>query len=71
MTEEPKVNYEKLAEACGMGNPRSASNAWRSIKAKIMAKGTVPRIFDRQDLICANGSTSEILPQCGREANGI
>jgi len=39
MTEEPKVNYDKLAEACGMGNPRSAANAWRAIKAKIMAKG--------------------------------
>ena len=39
MTDEPKVDYDKLAELCGMGNPRSASNAWRAIKAKIMAKG--------------------------------
>ncbi|KAK5126785.1 hypothetical protein LTR85_009719 [Meristemomyces frigidus] len=43
MTEEPKVDYEKLAAACGMGNPRSAGNAWRAIKTKIMAKGGIAK----------------------------
>ncbi|KAK4545547.1 hypothetical protein LTR36_002897 [Oleoguttula mirabilis] len=43
MTEEPKVDYDKLAELCSMGNPRSAGNAWRLIKAKIMAKGGITK----------------------------
>ncbi|KAF2484129.1 hypothetical protein BDY17DRAFT_121798 [Neohortaea acidophila] len=41
MVEEPKVDYNKLAESCGMTNPRSASNAWASIKKKILAKGGI------------------------------
>ncbi|KAK5110271.1 hypothetical protein LTR62_006124 [Meristemomyces frigidus] len=32
------VDYNKLATECGMSNPRSASNAWASIKKKIMFK---------------------------------
>ncbi|KAJ9626900.1 hypothetical protein H2203_003356 [Taxawa tesnikishii (nom. ined.)] len=32
---EPKVNYDKLAEKCGFTNPRSASNAWANIKKKL------------------------------------
>lgn len=31
------MDYEKLASACGMTNPRSASNAWSSIKKKLFA----------------------------------
>ncbi|KXL50085.1 hypothetical protein M433DRAFT_7460 [Acidomyces richmondensis BFW] len=38
ITEEPKVDYDKLADACGMTNPRSASNAWGKIKKKIIAR---------------------------------
>ncbi|KAF2765676.1 hypothetical protein EJ03DRAFT_377597 [Teratosphaeria nubilosa] len=37
MSEQPKVDYEKLAQACGMTNPRSASNAWAAIKKKLLA----------------------------------
>ena len=36
-----QVDYNKLAELSGMGNPRSASNAWANIKKKIMAKGGI------------------------------
>lgn len=32
-----QMDYEKLAGACGMTNPRSASNAWSSIKKKLFA----------------------------------
>jgi hypothetical protein len=32
-----QVDSVKLAEACGMTNPRSASNAWANIKKKILA----------------------------------
>jgi hypothetical protein len=32
-----QMDYEKLANACGMTNPRSASNAWSSIKKKLFA----------------------------------
>lgn len=35
-----QVNYEKLAAECGMTNIRSASNAWTTIKKKIMARGS-------------------------------
>ncbi|KAH7123608.1 hypothetical protein B0J11DRAFT_316210 [Dendryphion nanum] len=33
----PEIDYEKLAAKAGMSNPRSASNAWAKIKAKLMA----------------------------------
>ncbi|KXH36380.1 hypothetical protein CSIM01_04895, partial [Colletotrichum simmondsii] len=33
----PEVDYAKLAAACGMGNPRSASNAWSGIKKKLFS----------------------------------
>lgn len=35
------MNYEKLAQACGMSNPRSASNAWSAIKKKIISKAGI------------------------------
>ncbi|KAH6879158.1 hypothetical protein BKA58DRAFT_110715 [Alternaria rosae] len=41
----PEIDYEKLAAYAGMGNPRSASNAWAKIKLKLMTPspdGTVP-----------------------------
>lgn len=37
MKTQPEIDYEKLAEACGMTNPRSASNAWSMIKKKLFA----------------------------------
>ncbi|KAK1459948.1 hypothetical protein CMEL01_02947 [Colletotrichum melonis] len=33
----PEVDYAKLAAACGMTNPRSASNAWSGIKKKLFS----------------------------------
>ncbi|KAK1481674.1 hypothetical protein CTAM01_13922 [Colletotrichum tamarilloi] len=33
----PEVDYAKLAAACGMTNPRSASNAWSVIKKKLFS----------------------------------
>jgi hypothetical protein len=30
-----KIDYAQLARVCGMTNPRSASNAWSSIKKKL------------------------------------
>ncbi|KAK4990119.1 hypothetical protein LTR50_002749 [Elasticomyces elasticus] len=39
---EPKVDYVKLAELCGMSNPRSASNAWGAIRKK-MGWGTAAK----------------------------
>ncbi|KAI4676640.1 uncharacterized protein J4E84_009475 [Alternaria hordeiaustralica] len=41
----PEIDYEKLAAYAGMGNPRSASNAWAKIKLKLMTPspdGAVP-----------------------------
>ncbi|KAI8940031.1 hypothetical protein NX059_003753 [Plenodomus lindquistii] len=40
----PEIDYEKLASFAGMGNPRSAGNAWAKIKNKLMtpADGSVP-----------------------------
>ncbi|KAJ0160004.1 hypothetical protein CTA2_8771, partial [Colletotrichum tanaceti] len=35
MKTAPELDYQKLAAACGMTNPRSASNAWGAIKKKI------------------------------------
>ncbi len=32
----------KLAEACGMSNHRSASNAWSAIKKKLTEQGALP-----------------------------
>ncbi|KAH9822945.1 RNA polymerase I specific transcription initiation factor [Teratosphaeria destructans] len=37
MSEQPKIDYDKLAQECGMTNPRSASNAWAAIKKKLLA----------------------------------
>ncbi|KAF2281289.1 uncharacterized protein EI97DRAFT_429338 [Westerdykella ornata] len=34
----PEIDYDKLAEATGMTNPRSASNAWAKIKHKLHAQ---------------------------------
>lgn len=31
-----KIDYDKLAGFAGMGNPRSASNAWAKIKTKLL-----------------------------------
>ncbi|OHF00749.1 hypothetical protein CORC01_04066 [Colletotrichum orchidophilum] len=38
----PEVDYQKLAAACGMTNPRSASNAWSGIKKKLFADLPAP-----------------------------
>ncbi|KAH8895917.1 hypothetical protein GQ53DRAFT_804086 [Thozetella sp. PMI_491] len=38
----PEVDYVRLAEACGMQNHRSASNAWSSIKKKLTEHGSLP-----------------------------
>ena len=40
---QSQVDYEKLAAACGMTNPRSASNAWAAIKKKILAKANTTK----------------------------
>ena len=37
-TDSLQVDYQKLADRCGMSNVRSASNAWSNIKKKIMAR---------------------------------
>lgn len=39
-TEQPKVNYDKLAKLCNFSNVKSASNAWGAIKKKLAAQGT-------------------------------
>ena len=36
------MDYVKLAEACGMTNHRSASNAWSAIKKKLTEHGALP-----------------------------
>jgi len=36
-----QVDYGRLADACGMSNPRSASNAWGRIKKKITARARI------------------------------
>ena len=38
ITDTLQVDYKKLAELAGMGNPVSASNAWSKIKKKIQAQ---------------------------------
>ncbi|KAI7221669.1 hypothetical protein KC333_g1559 [Hortaea werneckii] len=43
MTEEPKLDYDMLAAECGMTNPRSASNAWRGIRAKLLANAGISK----------------------------
>ncbi|KAI6803974.1 hypothetical protein KC356_g6884 [Hortaea werneckii] len=43
MTEEPKLDYEMLAAECGMTNPRSAGNAWRAIRAKLIANAGISK----------------------------
>ncbi|KAI7000986.1 hypothetical protein KC332_g11741 [Hortaea werneckii] len=43
MTEEPKLDYDMLAAECGMTNPRSAGNAWRSIRAKLLANAGISK----------------------------
>ncbi|EQB48490.1 hypothetical protein GCG54_00003687 [Colletotrichum gloeosporioides] len=42
MKTPPEIDYPKLAEACGMTNPRSASNAWAAIKKKLFADMPAP-----------------------------
>ncbi|KAK2028571.1 hypothetical protein LX32DRAFT_653013 [Colletotrichum zoysiae] len=37
MKTPPEIDYPLLAAACGMTNPRSASNAWGAIKKKLFA----------------------------------
>ncbi|KAK1983796.1 hypothetical protein LZ30DRAFT_622721, partial [Colletotrichum cereale] len=37
MKTPPEIDYNALAAACGMSNPRSASNAWGGIKKKLFA----------------------------------
>ncbi|KAK4995170.1 hypothetical protein LTR66_004952 [Elasticomyces elasticus] len=41
-TDTLQVDYVKLAELCGMSNPRSASNAWGTIRKK-MGWGTAAK----------------------------
>ncbi|RMZ14218.1 hypothetical protein D0862_02085 [Hortaea werneckii] len=43
MTEEPKLDYDMLAAECGMTNPRSAGNAWRAIRAKLIANAGISK----------------------------
>ena len=38
-----QIDYSKLAEACGMKNVRSASNAWAQIKKKILSKSNITK----------------------------
>ncbi|USP77222.1 uncharacterized protein yc1106_04496 [Curvularia clavata] len=41
----PEIDYDKLAAFAGMSNPRSASNTWAKIKAKLLnptLEGAVP-----------------------------
>ncbi|KAI8253572.1 hypothetical protein K4K58_007095 [Colletotrichum sp. SAR11_239] len=42
MKTPPEIDYPKLAEACGMTNPRSATNAWGVIKKKLFADMPAP-----------------------------
>ncbi|KAI8239368.1 hypothetical protein K4K55_001910 [Colletotrichum sp. SAR 10_96] len=42
MKTPPEIDYPKLAEACGMTNPRSAANAWGVIKKKLFADMPAP-----------------------------
>ncbi|KAJ4385634.1 hypothetical protein N0V93_010063 [Gnomoniopsis smithogilvyi] len=39
-TGPPEIDYEKLAQELSMANPRSASNAWSSIKKKMAWSAT-------------------------------
>lgn len=40
-TNSAKVEYKKLAQLAGMGNPTSANNAWLKIKKKLQAGASV------------------------------
>ncbi|GKT56491.1 hypothetical protein ColTof4_08963 [Colletotrichum tofieldiae] len=42
MKTAPEIDYPRLAAACGMTNPRSASNAWGGIKKKLFADLPAP-----------------------------
>ncbi|GKT44556.1 uncharacterized protein ColSpa_04737 [Colletotrichum spaethianum] len=42
MKSPPEIDYPRLAAACGMTNPRSASNAWSGIKKKLFADMPAP-----------------------------
>ncbi|OHW90954.1 hypothetical protein CSPAE12_10496 [Colletotrichum incanum] len=42
MKTAPEIDYPRLATACGMTNPRSASNAWSGIKKKLFADMPAP-----------------------------
>ncbi|KAK2769525.1 hypothetical protein CKAH01_15144 [Colletotrichum kahawae] len=42
MKTPPEIDYPKLAEACGMTNPRSATNAWGVIKKKLFSDVPAP-----------------------------
>lgn len=37
-----QIDYEKLANFAGMGNPRSAGNAWAKLKGKLMDNAATP-----------------------------
>ncbi|KAK1574266.1 uncharacterized protein LY79DRAFT_593428 [Colletotrichum navitas] len=42
MKAPPEIDYTALASACGMTNPRSASNAWSAIKKKLFSNMPAP-----------------------------
>ncbi|KAJ9156848.1 hypothetical protein NKR19_g4125 [Coniochaeta hoffmannii] len=46
MKTQPEIDYQKLADACGMTNPRSASNAWSMIKKKLFINVPAPNKGD-------------------------
>ena len=55
---DPKVNYQKLAEATGMTNPGSAYNAWTKIRNKISGKSRPQNASKKQK----SGGVRKSLP---------
>ncbi|KAK4574363.1 hypothetical protein LTR86_002125 [Recurvomyces mirabilis] len=77
MIEEPKessslpsVDYQKLADACGMTNPRSATNAWRAIKTKVMARGGVTKTTAKGEDADGEGGETPVKPTPKKRGKG-
>jgi hypothetical protein len=63
-----QIDYEKLAAFAGMGNPRSASNAWAKIKNKLGGEGAAPATpkkaaSGRKKAVVAEGEDGEASPK--------
>ncbi|KAK3675266.1 hypothetical protein LTR78_004776 [Recurvomyces mirabilis] len=66
----PPVDYEKLAKACGMTNPRSATNAWRAIKTKIMARGGITKTTGKGEDADGEGGETPVNPTPKKRGKG-